>query len=67
MCVLLISKELPDILDRLNLNPDTWMDELNQFKTSGITAVGTVSQLKDFCHSVGKKWRSGIQLTPALE
>ena len=43
------------------------MDELSQFKTSGITAVGTVSQLKDFCHSVGKKWHSGIQLTPALE
>ena len=62
-----IPKELPDILDRLNLNPDTWLDELNQFKTSGKTAVGTVSQLKEFCQSVGKKWRTGIQLTPALE
>ena len=62
-----IPKELPDILERLNLNPDTWMDELNQFKTSGITAVGTVNQLKEFCHNVGKKWRSGIQLKPALE
>ena len=62
-----IPKELPDVLDRLNLNPDTWLDELNQFKTSRITAVGTVSQLKEFCQSVGKKWRSGIQLTPALE
>ena len=62
-----IPKELPDILDRLNLNPDTWLDELNQFKTSGKTAVGTVSQLKEFCKSVGKKWRTGIQLTPALE
>ena len=62
-----IPNELPDILDRLNLNPDTWLDELNQFKTSGITAVGTVSQLKEFCQNVGKKWRTGIQLTPALE
>jgi hypothetical protein len=31
------------------------MDELNQFKTKGFTAVGTVSQLKQFCQSVGKK------------
>ena len=62
-----IPKELPDILERLNLNPDTWLDELNQFKSSGVTAVGTVNQLKEFCHSVGKKWRSGIQLNPALE
>ena len=55
------------ILDRLNLNSDNWLDELNQFKTKGHTAVGTVQQLKDFCQSVSKKWRTGIQLNPALE
>ena len=43
-----IPKELPDILRRLDLNPDTWMDELNTFKSSGITAIGTTSQLKEF-------------------
>jgi hypothetical protein len=43
------------------------MDELNQFKTKVHTAVGTVQQLKDFCHNVKKKWRTGIQLIPALE
>jgi hypothetical protein len=62
-----IPKELPDILHRLNLNPDTWLDELNQFKTKGITAVGTVSQLKDFCQNVGKKFNVGLKLKPALE
>jgi hypothetical protein len=49
-----ITNDLPDILLRLNLNPDTWLDELNQFKSKGITAVGTVSQLKEFCQNVGK-------------
>ncbi len=62
-----IPGDLPDILERLNLNSDTWIDELNQFKTKGHTAVGTVQQLKDFCQSVSKKWRTGIQLNPALE
>ncbi len=62
-----IPKELPDILIRLNLNPDTWLDEFNQFKTKRITAVGTVTKLKEFCLSVGKKFNMGLKLKPALE
>ncbi|VAW41499.1 hypothetical protein MNBD_GAMMA01-167, partial [hydrothermal vent metagenome] len=63
----LIPEDLPSILQRLNLNEVTWLDELNQFNSNGQTAVGTVQQLKDFCHSVNKQWRTGIQLEPALE
>jgi putative transposase len=62
-----IPKELPDILRRLDLNPDTWMDELKAFKSSGITAIGTTSQLKEFCKSVGKKFSCGLRLEPSLE
>ena len=62
-----IPDDLPDILHRLNLNEMTWLDELNQFKSKGKTAVGTLQQLKDFCKSVRKKWRTGIQLIPSLE
>ena len=62
-----IPNDLPPILRRLNLNESTWIDELNQFKNKGQTAAGTVQQLKDFCKSVRKKWRTGIQLVPALE
>ena len=62
-----IPDDLPDILHRLNLNSNTWFDELNQFKTKGHTAIGTVQQLKSFCQNVNKKWRTGIQLIPSLE
>ena len=62
-----IPDRLPSILQRLNLNPDTWMTELKQFKTKGHTAIGTITQLKAFCKSVGKKWRSGIKLVAAFE
>ena len=58
---------LPDILDRLNINPDTWLDEMKSFRTDGITAVGTVSQLKDFCKSLKKKWSVGFIQVPLLE
>ncbi|WP_223788713.1 hypothetical protein [Marinicella meishanensis] len=62
-----IPQNLPPILDRLGLNPDTWMDELTGFKTVGFSAVGTVDQLKNFCHKVGKKFAMGLRLKAALE
>ena len=62
-----IPDELPPILERLNLNPDTWLDELNTFKSIGITAIGTVDQLKAFCKQVGKQFAKGLKLIPALE
>ena len=62
-----IPKELPDVLQRLNLNQDTWLKEFNSFKTKGITAVGTVDQLKGFCSNIGKKYRFGLRLKPAFE
>ena len=62
-----IPPELPPILERLNLNPDTWLDELNSFKSIGITAVGTVDQLKSFCKQIGKDFCVGLKLIPALE
>ncbi|MCF6317766.1 MAG: transposase [Proteobacteria bacterium] len=61
-----ISDDIPDILNRLKVEPDTWVEELKQFKTDGITAVGTVTQLKAFCQSVKKKFSAGFQI-PTLE
>ena len=61
-----ISDDIPDILNRLEVEPDTWVEEMKQFRTDGITAVGTVSQLKNFCLSVKKKFSVGFQL-PDLE
>ena len=62
-----IPDDLPDILDRLNINPDTWLDEMKSFRTDDITAVGTVSQLKGFCKSLKKKWSVGFIQVPLLE
>jgi len=61
-----ITDDLPDILKRLKIHPDTWIEEMKQFRTDGITAVGTVSQLKAFCQNVNKKFNVGFQI-PALE
>ena len=61
-----IADDLPDILNRLEIDADTWVEEMNQFRTSGITVVGTVVQLKVFCQNVKKKWAVGFKV-PALE
>ena len=62
-----IPENLPPILDRLSLDPDTWLEELKGFKSIGFSAVGTVDQLKNFCQKVGKKFAVGHRLKPALE
>jgi putative transposase len=62
-----IPENLPPILDRLGLNPDTWLDELKGFKSVGFSAVGTIDQLKEFCKKVGKRFAVGHRLKPALE
>ena len=62
-----IPDELPDILSRLNINPDTWLDEMKSFRTDGITAVGTLSQLKVLCKNLKKKRSVGIIQVPLLE
>jgi hypothetical protein len=58
-----IDDELPDILKRLEIHPDTWIEEMNRFHTDSITAVGTITQLKAFCESVKKKFRFSFQLS----
>ncbi len=59
--------QLPPIVERLNLNPDSWLEELNSFKSIGISAVGTVQQIKAFSKQVGKQFAKGFKLMPALE
>ena len=61
-----ISEDIQDIFNRLEIHPDTWIKEMKQFKSSGITAVGTIPQLKAFSLNVKKKWTVGFKI-PALE
>ena len=43
-----ISHKLGSALTELELNPDTWIDELKGFKSVGYSAVDTVNQLKEY-------------------
>ncbi len=62
-----IPDKMASVLTDLNLNPDTWLDELNGFKSFGFSAVGTVQQLRDYSDKTKKNWSVGLRLQPALE
>lgn len=65
--VYFVPHKLRSALIELELNPDTWIDELKGFKSVGYSAVGTVNQLKEYSASTKRKWSVGIHLKPALE
>ena len=62
-----IANDIPEVFQRLNLNPNSWLKELKSFRSKGRTAVGTVAQLKAFCKRMQAKWLVANTLTPALE
>jgi len=62
-----ISDKLDSALTELELNPDTWIEELKGFKSVGFSAVGTVNQLKEYSAKTKRNWSVGIRLKPALE
>ena len=62
-----IPNNIPEVFSRLNLDPDSWLDELKKFKSKGRTAVGTLAQLKLFCKRMKARYLVTNTLTPALE
>ncbi len=62
-----IDDNLPPILNRLGLDDLTWLDELNQFKTKGKKAIGTIEKLKQYVKHIKTKIKLEIGLNPALE
>ncbi|KAA3641459.1 MAG: hypothetical protein DWP95_06785, partial [Proteobacteria bacterium] len=62
-----IATNASKILDQLGLDTDTWIDELEGFKSVGYSAIGTASQLKEFAANTKRSWALGLRLKPALE
>ncbi|VAW39324.1 Transposase and inactivated derivatives [hydrothermal vent metagenome] len=62
-----ISGDLAVILQRFNLDGNTWLDELNQFKTRARLAAGSLELLQDFYSKIKAKIRIDNKLKLALE
>ncbi|MCF6287718.1 MAG: transposase [Proteobacteria bacterium] len=58
-----IPDDLPEILQRLSLNSDIWLDEIKYFDKWYYKAIGTVENLKKYCQSIHQKWIKGLPRT----
>ncbi len=55
-----ILDDLPEILQRLGLNVNVWLDEIKYFDKWYYKAIGTVDNLKKYCKSIQQKWIKGL-------
>ncbi|VAW33311.1 hypothetical protein MNBD_GAMMA01-1030, partial [hydrothermal vent metagenome] len=55
-----IPAELPDILARMGLNSNIWLDEIRYFDTWYYKAIGNIENLRKYCKSINQKWIKGL-------
>ena len=55
-----IPEKLPDILLRLGLNNDTWLNQIKYFDKWYYKAIGTVDNLKKYCQTLKQKYIKGL-------
>ncbi|VAW41439.1 Mobile element protein, partial [hydrothermal vent metagenome] len=55
-----IPAELPEILTRLGLNSNIWLDEIKYFDTWYYKAIGRIENLKKYCKSIQQQWIKGL-------
>ncbi len=62
-----IPEELPDILQRLGLNNDTWLNQIKYFDKWYYKAIGTVDNLKKYCKNLKQKYIKGLPKTSSVK
>jgi REP element-mobilizing transposase RayT len=59
-----IPSELAPILERLNIDPDAWLNSVKNYDKNYYTVIGTREGIKQFSRTIGRKWfcTSGFSL-----
>jgi len=55
-----IPDDLPEILLRMGLNSDIWLDQIKYFDKWYYKAIGTVDNMRKYCKSIKQKWIKGL-------
>ena len=61
-----ISEKEPEILAKLGIDAEKWLDTVNEYSKSYHAFVGTEKQLKQVCERSGKKWLAGMKMCRLL-
>ena len=56
-----IPTELAPILERLNIAPETWLDNVLQFEKRYYRAVGTEEKIMHYGQALGQRWLCGLK------
>jgi hypothetical protein len=51
-----IPPELAPILERLNIDPEAWLDSVKHYGKNYNTVIGTREDIKRFTRTLGRKW-----------
>ena len=61
-----ISKNIPPILERLNIDTQHWQYLTTQFESNFKIIVGTAHNIRQVCKQLGKQWAQGIKQSEKL-
>jgi hypothetical protein len=56
-----IPEEIPEILERLNIDPSHWVHLTKDFESPFKSLVGSAYRIKQACQQMGKCWVHGIR------
>ncbi len=61
-----IASDVAPILERLKINPDTWISTTEEFRTHFRRAVGAENMLRSAAQKIGKAWFQGVRAARRL-
>jgi len=61
-----IPSDLAPILERLNIDPDAWVENIRHYGKNYFRAVGTTDNLKRFSEVLNQQWLCGVRASMGL-
>jgi putative transposase len=61
-----IPTELATILERLNIDPDAWIDNVKSYGKNYNTVIGARQRVKQFCQALGRNWFCSSRISRQL-
>lgn len=55
-----IAEDIPDIVSRLGIEPDHWIEHIQKFGESYSACAGSVEAIADYAGKLGRRWCKGV-------